>query len=588
MSKKKVKKAAKKSTHTVSSYATVERILRGKVKTGKNHLTIGDLERRSVESNIPFSGDVRKTLEVVNKINPNGAVPMERYPSDVRQGLQAMRGDRRRFHGTKLSLAWFPGALVGTQGEKFGYLSSAAVRNSRLPFNATTRGLLEQLGNLMGDAGRDTGPDSNLPAGFTYFGQFVDHDITFDVSSSLDQATDANTIPNMRTPALDLDALYGQGPALEPYLYEFPTAGPVTAIKLQLGTNMQDSPGGPGGPAGFPGMRLQRNFDVPRIHNPLTPASSSHTAIIGDPRNDENLIVSQFHHAMLKFHNKVVDMLVLAGFTGDIFVEARKIVTHHYQWALVHDFLHRVCGKPVVDAALSSVRAAINSAFRMPVEFSVAAYRFGHSLIRDRYWVSFNFPNATLGQVFEFNRNPQLPVRSSWIVDFNAFFDTGIPVPVNNKARKIDSVLANGLESIPGGSGIMAILATRNLLRGLALGLPSGQALAASMRLPVMNAAQIKQGLPANEVAILDSQGGLLLNRTPLWYYILREAAVLKQGDQLGPLGARIVAETFVRILKRDPNSYLNKAGFVPVLPGVTPNQFTLADLVNFAGVTVP
>ena len=86
----------------------------------------------------------------------------------------------------------------------------------------------------------------------------------------------------------------------------------------------------------------------------------------------------------------------------------------------------------------------------MPVEFAVAAYRFGHSMIRDIYWVNFNFPNATLGQVFEFNRNPRLPVLSNWVVDFNAFFDTGIPVPVNNKARRIDSVMAAGLEALPG------------------------------------------------------------------------------------------------------------------------------------------
>ena len=157
---------------------------------------------------------------------------------------------------------------------------------------------------------------------------------------------------------------------------------------------------------------------------------------------------------MLRFHNQVVDSLVVAGFTGDIFVEAKRIVTHHYQWAVVNDFLERVCGTAAVDArAGSRVTAAIGSPFRMPVEFAVAAYRFGHCMIRDNYWVNFNFPNATLGQVFQFIRNPLLPVFSNWVVDFNAFFDTGVAVPVNNKARKIDSVLATAWSRCPDSAG---------------------------------------------------------------------------------------------------------------------------------------
>src|SRR5215211_6782281 len=267
-------------------------------------------------------------------------------------------------------------------------------------------------------------------------------------------------------------------------------------------------------------MVQQTNWDVPRM-------LGTNTAAIGDPRNDENLIIVQFQHAMLRFHNAVVDLLLAAAFAGDIFAEAKRIVTHHYQWAAVNDFLKRICGAAAVSNAMASVVAPPGSAFRMPVEFAVAAYRFGHSMIRDRYWVNFNFPNATLGQVFEFNRNPRLPVFSNWVVDFNAFFDTGVPVPVHNKARRIDSILANGLELLPGFSGLMAILATRNLRRGLALGLPSGQGMANFFSIPPMTAAELTQGLPTAEKNVLSASGGLLLNKTPLWYYVLREAAVV-------------------------------------------------------------
>lgn len=567
------------------------RSLNSKVMPNPKPIKMPELEKRLIEFNVKTKVDIKKILTSVNKIDPQGLIPVNKMPEDIKKSIQSMKPGTKRFHGAKISLAWFPFPWVKSPcADKFGYMSPAAVRNSsKLPFNLANQVLLGQLGDMMGDVGRETLPDSNIPAGFTYVGQFVDHDITLDVSSSIEASTDAITINNMRNPSLDLDSLYGRGPALDPFLYVFPSSGPSTAIKFQLGTNRNVGPGGPGGTAGIGGMVVQTDFDVPRIHNPLNPPLSSNTAIIGDPRNDENLIVTQFHQTMLRFHNQVVDLLLIVNFSGDIFVEAKKIVTHHYQWAVVNDFMKIICGNAVVSNALSTVNALIGSPFRMPVEFAVAAYRFGHSMIRNNYWVNFNFTNASLGQVFQFNRNPNLPVLSNWVVDFNAFFNTGVVVPVNNKARKIDSVLANGLESIPGGSGIMAVLATRNLRRGLALGLPSGQGMAGFFGIAPMTTTQLTQGLPPNEIAILNLNGGILLQKTPLWYYVLREAAVLGNGNQLGPVGAKIIAQTFVRILKRDANSYLNVAGgFTPMLPSNAPGNFTFADLVIFAGVTQP
>ena len=493
----------------------------------------------------------------------------------------------KRFHGAKMPLFYFPGSVVSSPcADMYGYLTPASVRTAtQLPFNLGNQTLLGQLGAFMGSAPPAPGTDSTIPSGFTYFGQFVDHDITLDVSSSLDAATNAETIHNMRSPSLDLDNVYGQGPALDPYLYVFPASGPPSAIKMALGTNQSSGPGGPGGPAGAGGMLAQSNFDVPRV-------SSSKTAIIGDPRNDENLIVSQFQHAMLKFHNQVVDSLVSVAFAGDIFGEAKRIVTHHYQWVVMHDYLGRICGTAAVNAAMASLNPAVASAFRMPVEFAVGAYRFGHSMIRDRYWLSAAQTNASITDVFNFVRPPNLPVLSNWTVDFNAFFQTGIPVAIFNHARKIDSALAPGLATLPGLSGAMAALATRNLRRGLALGLPSGQGVAGFFGVPALTSAQLTSGLPAAEVNLLNSSGGILLAKTPLWYYCLREAAVLNGGNQLGPVGARIVAETFVRMLKRDANSYVHASPaftpFLPTLPTTPAGDFTVADLVSFAGVTLP
>ncbi|RWQ53350.1 heme peroxidase family protein [Mesorhizobium sp.] len=555
-------------------------------------IVLSELRKRVTETNLRPTVSLEQLLASANRIK-QADLPVEKLPEDVKESIVALKPGIRRFHGVKIPLYWFPFPWLSSAcADRFGYMSSAATRAAtKLPFNVATQALLGQLGNMMGDPGRDPNPASHnpadagvssIPAGFTYFGQFVDHDITFDVSSTLDAATDANTISNMRSPALDLESVYGRGPGLDPFLYVFPTSGPATAIKLHRGSNTPIGPGGPSNNGDKSGMVQQTNWDVPRMQG-------TNTAAIGDPRNDENLIIVQLQHAMLRFHNAVVDLLVAVAFAGDIFAEAKRIVTHHYQWAVVHDFLKRICGVATVNNAMASVTAPIGSSFRMPVEFAVAAYRFGHSMIRDTYWVNFNFKEATLGQVFEFNRDPRLPVFSTWVVDFNAFFDTGVPVPVHNKARKIDSFIANGLESLPGFTGMMAILATRNLRRALSLGLPSGQGMANSFGIAPMTAAQLTSGVPAAEMVVLNSSGGLLLNKTPLWYYVLREAAVLAGGNQLGPVGGRIVAETFVRILKRDASSYLNVAGgFTPMLPSSTPGNFTVADLAAFAGVTQP
>jgi len=551
---------------------------------------ISELTKKLKSFDIKPTVDVEKLAFALKKVTPNALLPFKKLPIEVQESVKALKNEIKRFHGSKLSLAWFPFPMIFSPcSDKFGYLTSNTVRqSSKLDFNVVTIGLLNQLGNLMGDPLRDVGGDSNIPSGYTYFGQFVDHDITLDVSSRIDVSNDATTINNMRSPALDLDNVYSRGPALDPFLYEFPSSGPSTAIKLKLGTNQNNGSGGPSTNAGgTAGMAIQTNFDVPRM-------SVTNTAVIGDPRNDENLFVAQFQMAMLKFHNAVVDFLLIIensapGTISDIFVEAKQIVTHHYQWAVVNDYLKRICGTTAVTNAQSSVTAPVGSAFRMPVEFSVAAYRFGHSLIRNTYWINHNFINEPLAQAFNFIRNPNLPVRSNWVVDFNAFFPTGISVPVFNHARKIDSFLANGLESLPGGSGIMAMLATRNLRRGLAFGLPSGQATATALGIVPMTSAQILTGLDLAESTILNSNGGLLLNKTPLWYYILREAAVLGGGNTLGPVGAKIVAETFIKMLKRDKESYLNKiGGFSPFLPSDVSGDFTVTDIIKFSGVNHP
>ena len=431
---------------------------------------------------------------------------------------------------------------------------------------------LERLGlEIAQKALKSISRDSLIPAGYTYWGQFIDHDITFDPTSSLMSNNRPRQTENFRTPCLDLDSVYGAGPAAGPHLYD--QDHPHPGATLLLGSNQATGNGGPSS-AGQP-----TDFDVPR--------NAQLTALLGDPRNDENLILSQLHHAFLKYHNAVVDHLLAQNHPGDPFQEAQRLVRRHHQFAIRHDFLPTICRTKIVNRVFTNgPRFFRQSRLRMPVEFAVAAYRFGHSMIRDNYAVNDNFPTATMADVFAFIRRPRIPVFSNWVVDFNRFFPTGQTKPLN-MARPIDTELANQLNHLPGESpGLMSQLAARNLVRGLRFRLPSGQSVAKRIGVRPLSKAELLQNASANEGAILGEKNDQMLRKTPLWYYVLKEAEVTESGDRLGHVGSTIVSEVFYRMLRDDPSSYINvPGGFTPSLPRRNGGTYTIVDLLDFAQV---
>src|SRR5439155_10733470 len=207
----------------------------------------------------------------------------------------------------------------------------------------------------------------------------------------------------------------------------------------------------------------------------------------------------------------------------------------------------------------------------MPVEFSVAAYRFGHSMVRPSYTINQVVPELP---IFSGRRNPapledfhgfrRLPLF--WTLDWTFFFDVG-GGKSRQQARKIDTKLAEGLHHLPGQRGIRASLPLRNLMRGRALGLPSGQDVAGAMGATPLTKQELGFDGPA-----------------PLWYYILREAQLKQNGRRLGEVGGRIVAETLIGLRDRDPLSYLSgKALWTPDLPSKKKDEFTMADLLQIA-----
>lgn len=473
----------------------------------------------------------------------------------------------------------------GRFGRMFGKLPAFAtdtpkIRKALLDIGAAD-GIMDAKEDLSADptllitdlnlsAGNQNNP--TLSAGMTFLGQFLDHDMTLDITSSLERQTDPEMVANFRTPSFGLDSVYGAGPDGSPHLYDQQAGQGIKFLIEKL------APGG--------------KSDLPR-NAQLTP-------LLGDPRNDENVILSQLQVAFLRFHNAAIDYVKNElGLTlrHEIFAEAQRIVRWHYQWIIVHEFLPKTCGQAVVDDILTNGRKFYkwkNEPF-IPVEFSVAVYRFGHSQVRPSYRCNFTGnPGNTpfFAMIFkELHSSPTDPDDLTGgfrakrrFVDWRTFFDFGDGNVRPNK--KIDTILSTALFRLP--RGIVPnpdaktnpnSLAQRNLLRHLTFSLPSGQRVAKAMNLPVLS---------DGDLAALKPWG--LDDHTPLWFYILREAAVQQSGERLGAVGGRIVAEVFIGLLQGDRGSYLSQdPEWEPFLatidPARTGEDFKMIDLLRFAGV---
>jgi hypothetical protein len=420
------------------------------------------------------------------------------------------------------------------------------------PFSADEEFLI-RLGGSQGpcDGGLfadDGGDDAHVDAGWPLFGQFLAHDITADRSLLLQRA-EADHIANFRTPRANLECLYGDGPAGNPFLYD--RGDPA---KLLIGANDQGAPG-----------------DLPR--------NAQGIALVGDPRNDVHLFVSQLHLAMLKVHNLLVDRLREDGEPeADLFEAARRATTWHYQWVIVNDFLPTVVGPELMDELLAEGPRWYrpDGPTYIPLEFADAAYRYGHSQIRRSYRLQAGGPELPLfPDLLGFQAVP-----ASRRVDWAQLFAfPGRPAP--QPSKKIDGRLARSLIELPmaitGEVEVQAYhsLAVRDLQRGQAYGLPSGEALSRALGI---------QPLGRDDIGLRDPGWA---GETPLWYYLLKEAEVRSGGERLGPLGGRIVAEVLLGIIDRDPESYRAvQPDWRPTLPAARPGSFDVTDLLTAAEST--
>lgn len=432
--------------------------------------------------------------------------------------------------------------------------------------------------------------DSTIPSGYTYLGQFIAHEITFDRTKDLPE--DEPIPKNYRSPQIDLDSLYGTEPRDEQSrnLYE-----DKDSARLKVGTTFA-----------LPKLNTSFENDLPRDEE-------SHVALIGDERNDENLAVAQTHVALIKFHNNVVEALREHCPKDKLFECARGEVVRHFQWIIVNDYLKTILDqdvlKDVLDHGVKWFKVKTKEDLFMPLEFSAAAFRMGHSMVRPTYEWNYYHSSEIVGKPEPVNelfgqtnfsgsigKDPEKPaLPSDWVIDWRRFFDFSLfdyapPKTEPNMARKIDTSISMNLETITGFphgdlTGEKRSITVRNLLRGFALGLPTGEGVAAWIGEKPLTQEEIAEG--REECFNLR----FLKGKTPLWFYILREAE-LRGGSRLGRIGSRIVAETLVGLIQHSSHSILDGSEWRPRYgrgePGTESARFEMVDLLHFAGVVDP
>lgn len=452
---------------------------------------------------------------------------------------------------------------------------------------------------------QDDEENFGFASGYTYLGQFIDHDLTLNPVNHFGPSVNLASMPNLRSPGFDLDCLYGRGPTDQPYLYATDGRSLLNGRQLtRAGINT-------------------RAYDHPRLNG---------RAVVGDKRNDENVLVSQMHRVFVTFHNKVV-----ADHPRASFEDIRQIVTNHYQWIILTDFLPKLVGTKTMqgllpgfgaDGRVSSTESRLTIAAHLqpgslPIEFTDAAYRFGHSLIRPVYRLNTEMRaneqerriNPSLNgrrQIFAASGSAGLngfrEFPAEWAIDWNLYFEidrkldlASLPQGIRRvqAAYKIDTSLVNPLAYLPEFStpakpgsyaanadgspralpGQIANLAQRNLIRGAQHQLPSGQDVARAMGIDPIQTKDLMVGKATvdglTENKSISEYGASFANAAPLWFYILAESqhiwnqqalSMTNASDSvrnaiptyLGPVGGQIVAQTFIALMKNDPRSILH------------------------------
>jgi hypothetical protein len=398
--------------------------------------------------------------------------------------------------------------------------------------------LLEHLGEPDGPMSErkslwadDSYDSPNLAAGYTFFAQFLVHDLTYELVRRLSTERPPTMVQGGPS-SLRLHTLYGPGPEMAPHLYGFYDQEHFSGQLLT-------------GPSGT-------KQDLPR--------NRQGRALIADPRNDENVVLTQLHLGMIRFHNAMVRHLAGTGDSGTaLFDEAQRRVRWHYQWAIVNDFLPKIVGESQVEAALDRDVSREEATAGLPLEVAQGVLRYVYSQLRLQYQINDDASVALLPADENDDtllRHHSQSIPSRLAVDWTRFFD--LDDGPTQPSKLIDTKITPAFLDLPlvdDPRPARRSVAVRFFLQGKRAGLPSGEDVARSLNQPAT--------LPTTSA--LRKLG---LKETPLLYYVLAEAEHQFQDsteDRLGPVASRLLADTLIRRLRLDPQSYLNAhPGFTP------------------------
>lgn len=387
-------------------------------------------------------------------------------------------------------------------------------------------------------------PEKLIASGYTYFGQFLHHDLTDDSSSLADaRRFSPEEIENHQYPRFDLGNLYGRGPthSSSAHLYE------RNDVRLRVA---RVSDGG-------------SSFDL---------ATSREEVITADRRATENVILRQMTAFFARLHNCAVEQWQSRiGNPLERFARARLQTSWQFQRLIYEDYLPRILDPEIYREIFVEDRPRIKwDEFAIPVEFSVAAMRFGHSMVRSKYFLSRTSPDLNLLEIAGRSRQPRT-LEPEWQIEWGQFFQSATPDLQAITVRPIDTKITAPLHHLPlpalhvFNAGIPTSadgainLPLLTLLRGAALALPSGQAAARAFGEPELTERELTRDCAGDLTAqgeVLQATG--MLRATPMFFYLLKESEVRAHGNHLGRTGSRIVAEVFHAARRFDSLSYIN------------------------------
>jgi hypothetical protein len=418
---------------------------------------------------------------------------------------------------------------------------------SRVALNALACAMLDD-----GTRVSEERPEILLEAGYTYFGQFIAHDLTKDISS-VDDAwrKDLSELENRQSPKLDLRLLYGDGPKASSELYE------SDGVRLKVAATEASG----------------RSFDIC--------TDTQGARVLADDRGGSNLILRQMTALFARFHNFAIEQFrPIVNDEAALFQRAQRETQWQFQWLVCNDYLSSVLDLNVYKNVIRDGHTRFQwNAFSIPIEFATAGMRFGHSMVRPNYLFSIG-QEMLLPKILG-RTSDRGALDAELEINWGLFFQGAGPGGALT-TLPIDTRLACPLQELPVDLvGVVEVtcphfrieknpaqLPLRTLLRGAGLRLGSGQTVAQALGESVLSLAELTQNSRGEETEqgrILRETG--LVHDTPLWYYILKESEVRNNGNRVGPVGSHIVAETICGALRADPDSYLNQSGIESIPP---------------------